>query len=151
MFERKTALRAATDQATELQGQVDSVAGERDQLHIRVEAVEARVTEVTREMATLRVQGSSVDQEELVRLCADLQVQQTLARGLQEVMTAIGRSHSRSRNGPSASRATGASVGQYLAGSSSRRRNEEEERRRQGEASAQSGRGGGEMPPSPDR
>ncbi|MQL67854.1 hypothetical protein Taro_000109 [Colocasia esculenta] len=142
--------RAATDQATELQGQVDSVAGERDQLRIRAEAAEARVTEVTRELATLRVQGSSVDQEELVRLCVDLQAQQTLARGLQEVMTAIGRSHSRSRSRTSASRATGASVGQYLAGSSNRRRNKEE-RRRQGEASAQSGRGGGEMPPPPDR
>ncbi|MQM08266.1 hypothetical protein Taro_041119 [Colocasia esculenta] len=68
----ETALRAATDRATELQGQVDSVAGKRDQLHIRAEAAEARVTEVTSELTTLRVQGSSVDQEELVRLRADL-------------------------------------------------------------------------------
>ncbi|MQM20514.1 hypothetical protein Taro_053536 [Colocasia esculenta] len=37
----KTALRAATDQAIELQGQVDSVTGERDQLRIRAEAAEA--------------------------------------------------------------------------------------------------------------
>ncbi|MQL72998.1 hypothetical protein Taro_005345 [Colocasia esculenta] len=128
LAERETALWAATDRATELQGQVDSVAGERDQLRIRVETTEARVTEVTRELATLRLQGSSMDQEELVRLRTDLQVQQTLVRGLQEVMTAIGRSHSRSRSGASASRLTGASVGQYLAGSSSHRRNEEEER-----------------------
>ncbi|MQL77341.1 hypothetical protein Taro_009759 [Colocasia esculenta] len=90
LAERETALRAATDRATELQGQVDSVAGERDQLRIRAGAAEARVTEVTRELATLWVQGSLVDQEELVRLRADLQAQQTLARGLQEVMTAIG-------------------------------------------------------------
>ncbi|MQL71341.1 hypothetical protein Taro_003659, partial [Colocasia esculenta] len=78
LAKRETALRAATDRDTELQGQVDSVAGERDQLRIRAEAAEARVTEVTRELATLRVQGPSVDQEELVRLCADLQAQQTL-------------------------------------------------------------------------
>ncbi|MQM06989.1 hypothetical protein Taro_039828 [Colocasia esculenta] len=71
----ETALRAATDRATELQGQVDSVAGERDQLCIRAEAAEARVTEVTRELETLRVQGSSVDQEELARLRTDLQAQ----------------------------------------------------------------------------
>ncbi|MQM20824.1 hypothetical protein Taro_053851 [Colocasia esculenta] len=50
-----------------------------------------------------------------------------------------------------ASSASGASVRQYLAGSSSRRRNEEEERCREGEVSAQSGRGGGEMPPPPER
>ncbi|MQM13082.1 hypothetical protein Taro_046003 [Colocasia esculenta] len=66
LAEREIALRAATDRATELQGQVDSVAGERNQLHIRAEAAEARVTEVTRELVTLQVQGSSVDQEELV-------------------------------------------------------------------------------------
>ncbi|MQL79957.1 hypothetical protein Taro_012380 [Colocasia esculenta] len=145
------AVRRAEETQADLAERVDSVAGERDQLRIRAEAAEARVTEVTRELATLRVQGSSADQEELVRLRVDLQAQQTLARGLQEVITAIGRSHSRSRSGASASRATGASVGQYLAGSSSRRRNEEEERRLRGKASAQSGRGGNEMPPPPDR
>ncbi|MQL68690.1 hypothetical protein Taro_000943 [Colocasia esculenta] len=75
----------------------------------------------------------------------------TLARSLQQIVTDIGRSHSRSRSSASVSRATGASVGQYLAGSSSRRRNEEEERRRQGEGSAQDGKGGGEMLPPPDR
>ncbi|MQM11758.1 hypothetical protein Taro_044664 [Colocasia esculenta] len=66
LAERETALRATTDRATELQGQVDSVAGERGQLRIRAEAAEARVIEVTRELATLWVQGSSADQEELV-------------------------------------------------------------------------------------
>ncbi|MQM12974.1 hypothetical protein Taro_045895 [Colocasia esculenta] len=75
LAERETALRAATDRATELQGQVDSVVGERDQLRIRAEAAEARVTEVTRELATLRVQGSSADEEELIRLRVDLQAQ----------------------------------------------------------------------------
>ncbi|MQL74017.1 hypothetical protein Taro_006376 [Colocasia esculenta] len=136
LAERETALRTATDRATQLQGQ----------------AAEAQVVEATRELATLRVQGSSVDQEELARLRADLQAQQTLTQGLQEVMTAIGHSRSRSRSGASgASGATGASVKQCLAGSSSRRRNEEEERRHRGEAIAQSGRGGGEMPPPPDR
>ncbi|MQL74021.1 hypothetical protein Taro_006389 [Colocasia esculenta] len=66
--DRETALRAAIDRATELQRQVDSVSGERDQLRIRAETAEARMTEVTRELATLRVQGSSVDQKELARL-----------------------------------------------------------------------------------
>ncbi|MQL88257.1 hypothetical protein Taro_020808 [Colocasia esculenta] len=137
---------------TELQGQVDSVTGERDQLGIRAEVAKARVAEATRELATLRVQGSLVDQEELARLCTDLQAQQTLVRGLQEVMTAIGRSRSRSRSGVSgASGATDASVRQYLVGSSSRWRNEEEGRCHRGEVSAQSSRGGGEMPPPPDR
>ncbi|MQM18490.1 hypothetical protein Taro_051484 [Colocasia esculenta] len=136
LAKRETALRAATDRATELEGQ----------------AAKARVAEATRELATLRVQGSSVDQEELARLRTDLQAQQTLARGLQEVMATIGGSRSRSRSGASgASGAIGASVRQYLASSSSRRRNEEEERRHRGEAGAQSGRGGGEMPPPPDR
>ncbi|MQL96895.1 hypothetical protein Taro_029580 [Colocasia esculenta] len=145
-------LRTATDCVTQLQGQVDAVVGERDQLRIWAEVAKARVAKVTRELAMLRVQGSSMDQEELARLRADLHAQQTLARGLQEVMTAIGRSQSWSRSGASgASGATGASVRQYLAGSSSRRRNEEEEGRLAGEASGRSGRGGGAMPPPPDR
>ncbi|MQL69953.1 hypothetical protein Taro_002226 [Colocasia esculenta] len=145
------ALRTATDRAAQLQGQVDSVVGERDQLRIRAEATEAHVAEAMRELAALRVRGSPVDQEEPIRLRADLQAQQTLAQSLQKIVTTIGRSHSRSRSGVCASRATGASVGQYLAGSSSRRRNEEEERHCRGKASAQSGRGGGEMLPPPDR
>ncbi|MQM20963.1 hypothetical protein Taro_053993 [Colocasia esculenta] len=41
LAERETALQAATDRATELQRQVDSVTGERDQLRIRAEAAEA--------------------------------------------------------------------------------------------------------------
>ncbi|MQL78430.1 hypothetical protein Taro_010874 [Colocasia esculenta] len=124
---------------------------ERDQLCIRAEAAEAQVAEMTRELATLRVKRPPGDQEEVTRLCAELLAQQTLARGLQQIVTDIGRSRSRSRSGVSVSRATGASVGQYLAGSSSRRRNEEEERHRQGEGSAHDGRGGGEMLPPPDR
>ncbi|MQL83515.1 hypothetical protein Taro_016028 [Colocasia esculenta] len=152
LAERETELRTATDRATQLQGQVDVVTGERDQLRIRAEAAESRAAEVARELATLQVQRSSVDQEELARLRADLHTQQTLARGLQEMMMAIGRSRSRSRSGASgASGATGASVRQYLAGCFSLRRNEEEERRLGGETSARSGRGGGEMPPPPDR
>ncbi|MQL98530.1 hypothetical protein Taro_031242 [Colocasia esculenta] len=138
-------------QRDELQREIETTRGERDQLHIRAEAAEARVAEATMELAALRVQRSLEDQEEVTRLCAELLAQQAVARSLQEIVTAIGRSHSRSRSGASASRATGAPVGQYLVGSSSRRRNEEEERRRRGEWSAQRGRGGGEMPPPPDR
>ncbi|MQM20195.1 hypothetical protein Taro_053211, partial [Colocasia esculenta] len=138
-------------QRDELQREVQTVRGERDQLRIRTEAAEAQVAEATRELAVLRVQRSPGDQEEVTRLRTELLAQQAVVRSLQEIMTAIGRSHSRSRSGASASRATGASVGQYLAGSSSRRRNEEEERRRRGEANAQSGGGGGEMLPPPDR
>ncbi|MQL71348.1 hypothetical protein Taro_003672 [Colocasia esculenta] len=135
--ERERDLQLTTEHAMDLQGQRDQLQGEfqttrseRDQLRIRAEAAEAQVTEATKEWAALRVQRSPGDQDEIV--------------------TDIGRSRSRSRSGASVSRATGASVGQYLAGSSSRRRNEEEERCRQGEGSAQSGRGGGEMPPPPD-
>ncbi|MQL74559.1 hypothetical protein Taro_006923 [Colocasia esculenta] len=130
-------LQLTTEHAMDLQGERDRLRGEvqttrseRDQLRIRAEAAEAQVAEATKELAALRVQKSPGDQEEVTRLRAEL-----LA----------------SRSGASASRATGASVGQYLAGSSSRQRNEEEERHRQGDGSAQSGRGGGEMPPPPDR
>ncbi|MQM20836.1 hypothetical protein Taro_053864 [Colocasia esculenta] len=144
--ERERDLELAHDHAMELQGERDRLRGEaqatrseRDQLRIRAEAAEAQVAEMTRELATLRVQRPPGDQEE------------TLARSLQQIVTDIGRSRSRSRSGASVSRATGASVGQYLAGSSSRQRNEKEERRRQGEGSAQDGRGGGEMLPPPDR
>ncbi|MQL97737.1 hypothetical protein Taro_030437 [Colocasia esculenta] len=122
-----------------------------ERLRTRAEAVEAQVAEETRELAALRVQRSPGDQEEITRLRAELLAQQTVARSLQQIVTDIGRSRSRSRSGASVSRATDASVGQYLAGSSSRRRNEEEERRRQGEGSAQGGRDGGEMLPPPDK
>ncbi|MQL68911.1 hypothetical protein Taro_001219 [Colocasia esculenta] len=130
---------------------VMTLQSERDRQCVRAEAAEARVAEMTQELATLRVQRTPRDQEEVTRLHAELLAQQTLARSLQQIVTDIGRSRSRSRSGVSVSRATGASVGQYLAGSSSRRRNEEEERRRQGEGSAHEGRGGGEMLPPPDR
>ncbi|MQL71097.1 hypothetical protein Taro_003421 [Colocasia esculenta] len=142
--EQERDLELAHEQAKTLQS-------ERDQLRIRAEAAEAQVAEMTRELATLWVQRPPGDQEEVTRLRAELLALQTLARGLQQIVTDIGRSRSRSRSGASVSRATGASVGQYLAGSSSRWRNEEEERRRQGEGSAHEGRGGGEMLPPPDR
>ncbi|MQL88774.1 hypothetical protein Taro_021346 [Colocasia esculenta] len=134
--ERERDLHLTTEHAMELQGERDRFWGEaqatrseRDQLRIRAEVAEARVAEMTRELAMLR----------------------TVARSLQQIVTDIGHSRSWSRSGESVSRATGASIGQYLAGSSSRRRNEELERRRQGEGSAQDGRGGGEMLPPPDR
>ncbi|MQL91542.1 hypothetical protein Taro_024152 [Colocasia esculenta] len=159
---RETAsLRALLHSAMQDREAAQREAEQLDRLAVTVRRAEETQADLAERETTLRAaadratelqgQGSSVDQEELVRLRADLQAQQALARGLQEVMTAIGRSHSRSRSGASAIRATGASVGQYLAGSSSRRRNEEGERHRQGEASAQSGRGGGEMPPPTDR
>ncbi|MQL90298.1 hypothetical protein Taro_022889 [Colocasia esculenta] len=148
--------RLTTEHAMELQGERDRLRGEvqttwseRDQLCIRAEATEAQVVEATKELATLRMQRPPGDQEEVTRLRAELLAQQTVARSLQQIVTDIGRSRSWSRSGASVSRATGASVGQYLASSSSQRR-KEEERRRQGDGSAQSGRGGGEMPPPPD-
>ncbi|MQL67778.1 hypothetical protein Taro_000051 [Colocasia esculenta] len=137
--ERERDLELAHEQAMTLQS-------ERDQLRVRAEAAESHVAEMTRELATLRVQRPSGDQEEVIRLRAELLAQQTLARSLQQIVTDIAHSRSRSRSGVSVSRATGASVGQYLAGSSSRRRNEEEERHRQGD----DGRVGGEMLPPPD-
>ncbi|MQM13340.1 hypothetical protein Taro_046266 [Colocasia esculenta] len=156
--ERERDLELAHEHAMELQserdrfrGEVQTTRSERDQLRIRAEAVEAQVAEMARELVTLRVQRPPGDQEEVTRLRAELLAQQTLARGLQQIVTDIGRSRSRSRSGASVSRATGASVGQYLAGSSSRQTNEEEERHRQGEGSAHDGRGGGEMLPPPDR
>ncbi|MQM06970.1 hypothetical protein Taro_039802, partial [Colocasia esculenta] len=124
---------------------------ERDQLRTRAEAAEAQVVEATRELAVLRLQRPPGDQEEIIWLRAELLAQQTLAQILQQIVTDIGCSRSRCRSGASVSRVTGASVGQYLAGSSSRQRNEEEERRPKGEGSAQDGRGGGEMLPPPDR
>ncbi|MQL86104.1 hypothetical protein Taro_018630 [Colocasia esculenta] len=122
-----------------------------ERLRIRAETAEAQVVEATTELVALRVQRPPGDQEEVTRLRAELLAQQAVARSLQQIVTDIDRSRSRSRSRASVSRATGTSVGQYLAGSSNRRRNEEEERRRQSEGSAQSGRGGGEMLPSPDR
>ncbi|MQM09754.1 hypothetical protein Taro_042630 [Colocasia esculenta] len=156
--ERERDLQPTMEHAMDLQGQRDQLQGkvrdtqsERDQLRIRAEAAEAQVAEATKELAVLRMQRPPGDQEEVTRLRAELLAQQAVARSLQQIVTDIDRSRSRSRSRASVSRATGASVGQYLAGSSSRWRNEEEERCRQGKGSAQSGRGGGEMLPPPDR
>ncbi|MQL85249.1 hypothetical protein Taro_017766 [Colocasia esculenta] len=125
---------------------------ERDQLRIRAEAAEARVAKMTRELATLRVQGPSADRGEVERLRVALQAQEAVARSLQQIVTDIGRSRSRSRSVASGSRATGGTVGQYLASSSSRRRNEEEGRRHQDESGTHPGEGGGgEMLPPLDR
>ncbi|MQM02516.1 hypothetical protein Taro_035281 [Colocasia esculenta] len=160
--ERHLEERLTTEHAMDLQGQRDQLQGQRDQLQgeiqttrsewdqlrIREEAAEAQVAEATRELEVLRVQRSLVDREELEQVRAKLWAQKAVSRSLQQIVTDIGRSRSRSKSGASASRATGASVGQYLAGSSSRWRNEEEERRRQGEASTQSARGGEMLPPS---
>ncbi|MQL82463.1 hypothetical protein Taro_014931 [Colocasia esculenta] len=156
--ERERDLRLTTEHAMDLQGQRDQLQGEvqtirseRDQLRIRAEAAEAQVAEATKELEALRVQRSPVDRVELERVRSELRAQEAVSRSLQQIVMEIGRSRSRSKSRASASRAIGASVGQYLAGSSSRRRNEEEERCLQGEGSAQSGRGGSEMPPPPDR
>ncbi|MQM16608.1 hypothetical protein Taro_049566 [Colocasia esculenta] len=63
--------------------QAMTLQSERDQLRIRAEAAEAQVAEMTRELATLRVQRPPGDQEEVTRLRAELLAQQTLAQGLQ--------------------------------------------------------------------
>ncbi|MQM23804.1 hypothetical protein Taro_056874 [Colocasia esculenta] len=102
--ERERDLELAHEQAMTLQS-------ERDQLRVRAEAAESQVAEMTRELATLRVQRPSGDQEEVTRLRAELLAQQTLARSLQQIVTDIDRSRSWSRSGVSVSRATGASVG----------------------------------------
>ncbi|MQL87553.1 hypothetical protein Taro_020099 [Colocasia esculenta] len=152
LAERKRELRTATDRTSQLQGQVDAATGERDQLRIRAEAAELLVAKMTQELTTLWVQGSSVDQTEMVRLRTEVMAEQIRIDELQGLVTTLGQAaRSRSRSRTDVSGASGTSVTQYLAGSSSRRRNEEEERRRRGEASAQSGRGGGEMPPLPER
>ncbi|MQL76623.1 hypothetical protein Taro_009009 [Colocasia esculenta] len=71
--ERERDWELAHEQAMTLQS-------ERDQLHVRAEAAEAQVAEMTRELATLRVQRLPGDQEEVTRLRAELLAQQTLAR-----------------------------------------------------------------------
>ncbi|MQL69985.1 hypothetical protein Taro_002273 [Colocasia esculenta] len=134
-------------QRDQLQGEIQTTRSERDRLRIRAEAAEAQVAEVTKELEALWMQRSPVDREELERVRVELRAQEAVSQSLQQIVTDIGRSRSRSKSGASASRATDASVGQYLAGSSSERRNEEEERRRQGEASTQSARGGEMLPP----
>ncbi|MQM07436.1 hypothetical protein Taro_040276, partial [Colocasia esculenta] len=92
-------------------GEAQTTRSERDQLRIREEAAEAQVAEMTRELATLRVQRPPGDLEEVTQLRAELLAQQTLARSLQQIVTDIGRSCSRSWSGASVSRVTGASVG----------------------------------------
>ncbi|MQL71409.1 hypothetical protein Taro_003731 [Colocasia esculenta] len=68
-------LRIASDRASQLQGQVDAATGERDRLRIQAEAAELLVAETTRELATLRVQGSSVDQTDMARLRTEVTAQ----------------------------------------------------------------------------
>ncbi|MQM22053.1 hypothetical protein Taro_055101 [Colocasia esculenta] len=70
--ERERDLQLTTEHAMELQGERDRLRGEvqatrseRDQLRIRAEAAEARVAEMSRELATLRVQRPPGDQEEV--------------------------------------------------------------------------------------
>ncbi|MQL72062.1 hypothetical protein Taro_004388 [Colocasia esculenta] len=112
--ERERDLELAHEHAMELQGERDrlrveaqATRSERDQLRIRAEAAKAQIAEMTRELATLRVQRPPGDQEEVTRLRAELLAQQTLSRSLQQIVTDIGRSRSRSRSGASVSRATG--------------------------------------------
>ncbi|MQL95841.1 hypothetical protein Taro_028511 [Colocasia esculenta] len=75
-------LQGQRDQLDQLQGEVQTIRGERDQLRIRAKAAEARVAEVTRELEALHVRGPSADQAELTQLCADLQAQQAVSRSL---------------------------------------------------------------------
>ncbi|MQM04602.1 hypothetical protein Taro_037406 [Colocasia esculenta] len=64
-------------------GEAQATQSERDQLRIRAEAAEAQIAEMTRELAMLRVQRPLGDQEEVIRLHAELLAHQTLARSLQ--------------------------------------------------------------------
>ncbi|MQM12771.1 hypothetical protein Taro_045688 [Colocasia esculenta] len=64
--------RLTTEHAMDLQGQRDQLRGERDQLRTRAEAAEAQVAEATRELAALQVQRPPGDQEEIIRLRAEL-------------------------------------------------------------------------------
>ncbi|MQM07025.1 hypothetical protein Taro_039859 [Colocasia esculenta] len=162
--EREIDLRLTTEHAMDLQGQRDQLQGqrdqlqgeiqttrrERDQLRIRAEAAEAQVAEATKELAALRVQGPPADQAEMVRLSTEVMAQQIRIDELRGMVKTLGEAaRSRSRTGVSG--ASGASVRQYLAGSSNRQRNEEDERRHRGEGRAQGDRDGGEMPPPADR
>ncbi|MQM08624.1 hypothetical protein Taro_041483 [Colocasia esculenta] len=156
--DRERDLRLTTEHAMDLQaqrvqrqGELQTTRGDRDQLRIPAEAAEARVAAMTTELAALRVQRSPVDREELERLRAELRLQESLAQRVQQIVTDIGRSRSRSRSAASANRATGGTVGQYIASSSSRRRNEAEERCCQDEGGAQGEGGGGAMLPPPER
>ncbi|MQL93828.1 hypothetical protein Taro_026476 [Colocasia esculenta] len=91
LAERERELRTATDHASQLQGQVDAATGERDRLRIRVEAAELLVSETTPELATLRVQGSSVDQKEMVRLRSEVTTKQIRIDELRGLVTTLGQ------------------------------------------------------------
>ncbi|MQM16522.1 hypothetical protein Taro_049480 [Colocasia esculenta] len=80
--EQERDLRLTKEHAMELQGERDRFRGEaqatrseRDQLRIRAEAAEARVAEMTGELATLQVQRLPGDQEAVTRLRAELLAQ----------------------------------------------------------------------------
>ncbi|MQM07065.1 hypothetical protein Taro_039899 [Colocasia esculenta] len=91
LAERERELRTATDCASQLQGQVDAATGERDRLRIWVEEAELLVVETTRELATLRVQGLSVDQTEMARLCTKVTTQQIRIDELRGLVTTLGQ------------------------------------------------------------
>ncbi|MQM04339.1 hypothetical protein Taro_037135, partial [Colocasia esculenta] len=122
-------------------GQIQTTQSERDQLRIRAEAAEAQVTEATRELAALWVQGPPSDQAEMVRLRTKVMAQRIRIDELRGMVMTLGEAaRSRSRTGVSG--ASGTSVRQYLADSSSRQRNEDDERRHRGEGSTQGDRDG---------
>ncbi|MQL79696.1 hypothetical protein Taro_012134, partial [Colocasia esculenta] len=91
LAERERELRTATDRTSQLQRQVDTATGERDQLRIRAEAAELLVAETTRELAKLRVQGSSVDQMEMARLRTEVMVQQIRIDEIRGLVTTLGQ------------------------------------------------------------
>ncbi|MQL73542.1 hypothetical protein Taro_005894 [Colocasia esculenta] len=96
-----TAVRRAKETQTELAERVDAATGERDRLRIRAEATELLVAETMQELATLRVQGSSVDQTEMARLRTEVTAQQIRIDELRGLVTTLGQaaqSRSRSRS-----------------------------------------------------
>ncbi|MQL92643.1 hypothetical protein Taro_025270 [Colocasia esculenta] len=119
---------------------------------LRAEEAQRHLEERERDLELAQEHAMTLQSErDQLRIRAEAAEAQMVDMARELIVTDIGRSRSRSRSGASVSRATGASVGQYLAGSSIRQRNEEEERHRQGEGSTHEGRGGGEMLPPPDR
>ncbi|MQM13068.1 hypothetical protein Taro_045990 [Colocasia esculenta] len=109
LAERERELRTSTDRASQLQGQVDPAAGERDQLRIWAEAAELLAVETTWELATLQVEGSSVDQTEMARLRTEVAAQQIRIDELRGLVTTLGQS-ARSKSRTDVSRASGASI-----------------------------------------
>ncbi|MQM04219.1 hypothetical protein Taro_037010, partial [Colocasia esculenta] len=85
------AVRRAEETQIELAERVDAATGERDRLHIRAEAAELLVAETTRELVTLRVQGSSVDQMEMVRLRTEVTAQQIRIDELRGLVMTLGQ------------------------------------------------------------